>query len=233
MRAVLPHHRPGTLVLSASQWETIEALRAGEPVTDEALDTLYPADIRELSSRFWTPASVAVRAAQLCAPEGRARVLDVGAGVGKFCLVGALVTESIFVGVEHRRALVDVGREVIAAVGARNARLVHGTIEDIDFSYFDALYFYNPFEENLVAPSWQMDGAVPLSLERFQEDVTRIEAALEAAPPGMRVVTYQGFGGKMPPDYEIVEEDPEGAPHLRLWVKQEHGPHRIPQGTRR
>jgi len=232
MRAALPHHRPGSLVLSASAWKTIEALRAGEPVTDEAFDALYPADVRELSSRFWTPVSVAVRAAKLCALEGRARVLDVGAGVGKFCLAGALVTESIFVGIEHRRALVDVGREVIAAVGARGARLVHGTIEDIDFSYFDALYFYNPFEENLVAPTWQMDREVSLSLERFQEDVTRIEAALGSAPPGMRVVTYQGFGGRMPPDYEVVEEDVEGTAELQLWVKQEHGPHRIPSRRR-
>ncbi|MRG95676.1 class I SAM-dependent methyltransferase [Polyangium spumosum] len=232
MRAVLPHHRPGTLVLSASAWETIEALVAGEGVTDEAFDALYPDDVREHSSRFWTPVSVAARAAKLCAPEGRVRVLDVGAGVGKFCLVGALVTESIFVGVEHRQKLVDVGREVIAAVGARGARLVHGTFEDIDFSYFDALYFYNPFEENLVAPSFQMDREVALSLERFQEDVTRIEAALSAAPPGMRVVTYQGFGGKMPPDYEIVEEDVEGTALLQLWVKQEHRPHRIPPSRR-
>jgi hypothetical protein len=117
-------------------------------------------------------------------------------------------------------------------VGARGARLVHGTIEDVDFSYFDALYFYNPFEENLVAPTWQMDREVALSLERFQEDVTRIEAALESAPPGMRVVTYQGFGGSMPPDYELVEEDVEGTGQLQLWIKQEHGPHLIPPSRR-
>lgn len=213
-------------MLSESAWETIEALRTGEPVTEEALDALYPEDIRRLSSRFWTPVSVAVHAAKLCAPEGRARVLDVGAGVGKFCLVGALVTESIFVGIEHRKALVDVGREVLAAVGARNARLVHGTIEDIDFTYFDALYFYNPFEENLVSPSWHIDPSVSLSIERFQDDVARIEEALEAAPPGMRVVTYQGFGGTMPPRYDLVHEDAHGIRDLALWVKHKGRPSR-------
>jgi len=219
MRA-LTLHRKGGSPLDERALAVIEALCEGEVVSDEALDALYPKEVRAVSPRFFTPVATAVRAAKLCAPEGRTRVLDVGAGVGRFCLVGALVTEGIFVGIEHREWLVDVGREVLASAGARGARLVHGTLEDVDFAYFDAFYLYNPFEENLLHPSLHLDASVTLSIDRYLSDVERIEGALDVAPPGTRVVTYHGFGGTMPPGYARESLEPGEDPDLSLWVKQ-------------
>jgi len=119
----------------------LEDLRAGRPVKDPDLDRIYPDDIRALSSKFWTPVNVAREAARLLLPEGKGRVLDVGAGVGRFCLVGALTTEGEFIGVEHRLSLVEVGREVFAAAGATRAGLIHGTPEDVDFADYDGLFY--------------------------------------------------------------------------------------------
>ena len=43
----------------------------------------------------WTPVHVARRAAQFLVTGPETRVLDVGSGPGKFCLVGALATQGI------------------------------------------------------------------------------------------------------------------------------------------
>ncbi len=220
----LGHHRPTPLTPTEESLYMLDSLRAGHAVTDRAVDRLYPEEIRRLSSRFWTPVKVAQVAAQLCAPTPETRVLDMGAGVGRFCLIGAVVTGAEFVGVEFRRALVDIGREVLETAGVTRAKLLYGTIDDVDFAQFDAIYFFNPFEENLIERRWQMDHSVDLSKKRFADDVSRVEASLERARTGTRVVTYQGFGGTMPAAYELLEDDAAGVKFLRLWVKREKAP---------
>jgi predicted RNA methylase len=208
------------LELDADALAALADLRAGRPVSDKALDRLYPQAIRDLSSKFWTPVDIARRAVRLLAPEGRGRVLDMGAGVGRVCLIGALTTESAtFTGVEHRENLVEAGRKAIVAAGATRASMVHGTPADVSLADFDAVYFYAPFEENLLAPDWHIDESVRLNEARFREDVAFMEAAFRAAPIGIRIVTFQGFGGTMPSSYRLVGEDAHG--FLRAWVKGE------------
>jgi 2-polyprenyl-3-methyl-5-hydroxy-6-metoxy-1,4-benzoquinol methylase len=55
-------------------------------IEDEKFDLLYPAEIRKLSSVFWTPVAVAAAAAKLLVTTSGTRVLDIGCGPGKFCL---------------------------------------------------------------------------------------------------------------------------------------------------
>ena len=76
---------------------------------DLVFDQIYPPYIQAISRRFWTPVSVASRAAELFRHAGARRILDVGAGVGKFVLVAAAAApEVLFVGVEHREHLVEI-----------------------------------------------------------------------------------------------------------------------------
>ncbi len=72
--------------------------------SDDALfDAMYPEAIRLVSRRFWTPIAVAQRAAELLRGAGARRILDVGAGLGKFVLAAARAAPELdFVGVEQR-----------------------------------------------------------------------------------------------------------------------------------
>lgn len=125
-------------------------LRAGEPISDEEFDAVYSSEVRSLSLRHWTPVSVARRAAYLLTGLGGAtHILDVGAGPGKFCIVGALSTTAHFVGVEHRRRLVEVAQMAAVRFGADRAHVVHANLLDFDCRTFDGFYFYNPFREQL------------------------------------------------------------------------------------
>jgi len=196
-----------------------EDIRLGKDVDDASFDRIYPPWARRLSSRFWTPVEVARRAAALLAPDKPARVLDVGAGVGKLCAIGALVTGASFVGIEQRERLVELGRRSLSAMGITNARIEHGTLASVDFDAFDALYFFNPFEENLFTAPEQIDRSIQLSDDRFWEDVALSERVLSEAKIGTRVVTYHGFGGKIPASYRLMTAETFGGGYLRLWVK--------------
>ncbi len=197
----------------------VDAIRRGLPAADEDFDQLFAPAFQRVSRRFWTPVAVATAAARMLVTRRTTRVLDVGAGVGKLCLVGALSTAASFTGVERRGALVDVARGVAERLGLRGATFLHGEIEAIDWGAYDALYLFNPFEENLYQPTEQLDQSVPLSDERFERDIAVVEQALAAARIGTRVVTYHGFGGRIPSGYRLVEEATAGSDRLRLWVR--------------
>ena len=93
-------------------------LHVGKKVSDEEFDSVYGGRERAVSFRHWTPVAVACRAARLLTDMGATRILDVGAGVGKFCIVGALTTSADYCGVERRGNLVDIARAAAAQFGA-------------------------------------------------------------------------------------------------------------------
>ncbi len=199
-----------------------ETLRSGGDVDDADFDALYPADVRAAGAVYWTPVSVATRAAALLAVGGTTRILDVGAGIGKFCIIAAAVTGTEIVGLEHRARFVDIARAAAERAGVTRVRFEHGGLEDVDPEEYDAFYFFNPFEENNWTADEQLDQSVPLSRQRFVLDVNRAEHLLARARVGARVVTYHGFGGAMPEGYRHVGRERHPRSYLDSWVKAAH-----------
>jgi hypothetical protein len=197
----------------------MEELRLRLPVADDTFDRIFPPPIREMSRVFWTPVRVAQRALTLLELGSGMRLLDIGAGVGKFCFIGAAVTDATFVGLEHRQSLVDIARAAIEELSIPRVRIEMGGLETISYEGFDALYLYNPFEENLSDENERIDAEVSLSQERFCQDVRFVEGVLARAARGTRVVTYHGFGGSMPRTYRLRVSEQCGTGALRLWVK--------------
>jgi len=201
----------------------IDDLRAGRAVTDRTFDEIFPEPIRRVSARFWTPLVVARKAARLLAEAG-GPVLDVGAGVGKLCILGAITTDAAFHGIEHRAALVETATQAIAALGLSDRALVrHGSLSDVDWGAYRAFYFCNPFEENIFPDARKLDDAIVLSEERFREDTARVEEVLDAAPVGTRIVTFHGLGARVPATYRRHPEQTKGTAFLNLWVKEREG----------
>lgn len=195
------------------------ALQRGDALSDREFDRLYPHHVRELSRAFWTPVRVAQRAAELLEVSKGRRALDVGAGVGKFCIVAAAATGAEVVGLEHREELVRIARATAERVCAP-ARFVHGELATIDWAQFDAFYFYNPFFENVHRDN-HIDERVELSARRFEADLSAASDALTRARVGTRVVTYHGFGAPLPPTYRLVTNEAAGSDMLKLWVQTE------------
>jgi SAM-dependent methyltransferase len=198
-----------------------QALRA-RALADEEFDCLFPPELQLVSRRFWTPLPVAWRAAEVLRSLGAKRVLDVGCGPGKFCIVaGALAPGIKFVGVEHRSRFVATAREVAARLGVSNAEFAVGDATMAALDAFDAFYLFNPFAENTFEEGNCLDRDVDLSFNRYASDLRRMRVALSRARIGTVVVTYHGFGARPPRGYEQLRADPIGSSSLCVWQKRQ------------
>lgn len=182
---------------------------------DRKFDGLVPRNLRHLSSTHWTPVRAAVRVASLLCAGKDTRVLDVGAGIGKVCAIGALSGEGTWVGVEHYAPLVESAAVLARSLGvASRTRFLQADAFSIDWNDFDALYFYNPFELQLFHDSEEI--ASPA------EQVARVQERLAALPICTRVVTLHGFGGVMPSSFELLYHEviPGVGLDLAMWVQR-------------
>jgi hypothetical protein len=197
----------------------IEKIKAGLYVTDSEFDQLYPGHVRDLSQIHWTSIQAAKRAAALAVRAPNMKVLDVGAGVGKFCTIGALTTNGFFVGLEQRRLLVEIADNLAARYKIPNAGFVVGNLEAVDWRGFDSIYLYNPFSENLDVEI-RIDDTCELSADLYLKYVRYTQAQLDRLPSGVRVITYNGFGGEFPPAYECTHTEEINFMHLKVWDKR-------------
>lgn len=147
-------------------------------------------------------------------------MLDVGAGPGKFCMVAANeVRHSTFVGIELRPYLVRTAKRLAARHSIENVQFLVGDALDLDWSRFDAFYFYNPFAEHLHQPAFALDQTIEADPAKFVRYMIGVRQRLLVAKPGARVVTYHGFGARVPYGYELVEKCVAGSGQLELWIK--------------
>ncbi|MHB8872928.1 MAG: class I SAM-dependent methyltransferase [Myxococcaceae bacterium] len=196
-----------------------EAVAEFRPSNEAAFDEGLPPNLRELSETHWTPAAVVRLGARWLVEHGAKRVLDVGSGVGKFCTLASLETPLVCVGLEQRGYLVDAARERAARLGATRCQFVVGGLEQLGALPADALYFYNPFAENLAATSIGIDETVELSPKRYLGEVRQVQEHLRRAEVGQLVLTFHGFGGPVPASYQELRSQPAGSDFLQLFRK--------------
>lgn len=208
-------------MLSALKWQKARLEQARQVradlmdhsfVTDLRFDTaVYPPEIVELSAVNWTRVFIAVMAARMLSTADTTRVLDVGSGCGKFCIVAALTCPGQFTGIEIRGDLHEAALKAAEHMEAENAHFIHGDMADIDWSDYDAYYLYNPFYGQLVRASGGVE---------FLRQTQIVREKLKSRPRGTRVVTHHGFGGDMPAEYERSERHLVGAGILELWIRR-------------
>jgi hypothetical protein len=185
--------------------------------SDTAFDSLYPIHIQKLSAIHWTPLHVAVTAARFLALTKAARVLDIGAGVGKFCITGGVYTKGTFTGIEQRKNFVQAGNKVIKQMMLSNVALIHGNFTDLDLTQYTGIYFYNSFHENIVLED-SLDERVERSSELYTHYTNHLLDQLNNMPAGTRLATYWLSITEIPDCYRTVEQ--HYGNHLKLWIKE-------------
>lgn len=189
-----------------------------EHASDTQFDVLLPRAARRASSRYWTPVRVARRAAGIFEELGVSRVLDVGSGSGKLCVVAGLHAPRLeLVGVEQRPHLVAAARALALAVGTTNVTFVQGDATLLPSERFDGFYVFNSFAENGLPAADQLDQTVELSHVRRLDDVMRVQQWLATRTLGTILVTYHGLGGPIPASYEHVHMEAAGSGWLHAW----------------
>ena len=225
--SLLGHHfvarSESTAAEPVAAWSTARiaaALGAGTPPPDEAFDAHLPLALQAVSGKYWTPLVVAMRAAEWMEEAGIRSVVDIGSGAGKFCVAAALRGHARFTGLEHRPHLGAAARELARSFGVEDrVTFVDDALGEGPVPLGDAYYLYNPFGENRFWRGERLDDEVELSEQRFARDVAATEQLLEGAPLGSYVLTYNGFGGRLPLEYAEVRVDRTLPNMLRLWRK--------------
>jgi cyclopropane fatty-acyl-phospholipid synthase-like methyltransferase len=186
--------------------------------SDAAFDQLYSLRAQQLSSMHWTPIDVAAKAAaHLTAGPGK-HILDIGSGVGKFCITAAhYFPEHFFYGVEQRKALIDEAIIAQKATNTSNAEFIHGNFTTLDMDRFDHFYFYNSFSENIVHHK-PIDNLVQTSAKIYEEYLSRFYELLEDKPAGTRLATFHCPDDYVPPAYKRLKH--LAGDTLGLWLKQ-------------
>lgn len=185
--------------------------------SDLIFNSLYPKPIQEVAEKHWTPINVAKKAAAFLAASEGTKVLDIGSGCGKFCLVAANDHPlTNFYGVEQRQNLVDLSTELGKELQLENAFFICENICNIDFEKYDHFYFYNSFYEN-VPGTQKIDSSIKYSEELYNYYNRYLYRQLKKKPKGTRLVTYHSFGSEIPNGYEVVNTDYNE--FLKFWIK--------------
>lgn len=185
--------------------------------SDVELNKLYPEPIQKLSRRHWTPLLIAKESAQFLTANESVTILDIGSGVGKFCLTGGYFHPlSHFVGVEQREQLVQLATATQTMIGLDNVNFLNSNFTQLDFRDYDHFYFYNSFYENLAGTD-KIDENVDYSAELYNYYTRYLFKQLDMKPAGTRLVTYHSLEDEVPPSYHVVNSSKHET--LKFWIK--------------
>ncbi len=186
-------------------------------LSDDQLHYVYPESIKLLARRHWTPLRITQMVVQFLTPSKGARVLDIGSGVGKFCLAGAYYKPAAsFFGVEQRKDLTDHAEFARTMLGLKNAYFINTNFTQLDFKQYDHFYFYNSFYENLVDTE-KIDESISYSGELYNLYNRFLYKKLDEMRPGTRLATFHCLEDKIPASYYLVESKVDCL--LKFWLK--------------
>lgn len=198
-----------------------DTLREGKYPTDRAFDRFLPSDLRLVSDNYWTPLIVAARVSEWLDEFNIRTVMDIGSGAGKFCVVAALASHCHFTGLEQRARLIAASRMLARRFGVEDrVSFVEGVFGKTPPIVSEAYYLFNPFEENITHLYQHLDDDVELGNDRYLREIAATEAWLRAVPVGTYLVTYNGFGGRIPASYREIRVDSELPQELRMSRKE-------------
>jgi SAM-dependent methyltransferase len=185
--------------------------------SDPEFDALYPLSIQTLAKHHWTPLSVAMKAARFLAGDEKVKILDIGSGVGKFCLAAAQHTpNAAYYGVEQRQNLIYYAEAAKNKLHLQNVSFIHGNFTQLDFRKYDHFYFYNAFYENLAGTD-KIDDSIDYSTELYVYYNRYLYKQLQKKEKGNRLCTLCSLENEVPPDFQIIHSD-IGA-QLKFWMK--------------
>jgi SAM-dependent methyltransferase len=172
-------------------------------VSDEAFNLIYGQSMQEIADIHFTPLEITKIAAEYLADKPSKKVLDIGSGAGKFCMVGSVFTKGYFTGVELRPHLHAIAVELSNFYDLQNIDFLCSNITDIDFKNYEAFYIFNAFYENICIAG-RIDNDIDLNKARYDLYSMYVKTQLESMPIGTKLVTYFSYSKEIPDNYELL-----------------------------
>jgi hypothetical protein len=193
-------------------------LSTGNYSDDELYDSQLSPRIKKLSPIHWSPLEVIKSAAAFLSDKPGSKIIDIGSGIGKFCIAAAQqYPDCDFYGIEQRRDLHE-----IALLSRKNSpcelniHFMHGNFTELDFSGYDGLYFFNSFAENLYRFG-RIDNSIQYSAGLYNYYANYFYKILDNKTSGTRLVTYHGSDSELPKSYQLIQASFNN--HLKMYIK--------------
>jgi hypothetical protein len=150
-------------------------------------------------------------------PYGGVKILDIGSGVGKFCLAaGYYKPHASFFGVEQRKDLVSHAEFAKKVLKLQNVHFLHKNLTELDFKQFDHFYFFNSFYENLMDTD-KIDENITCTPQLYRYYNRKLYEKLDEMRPGTRLATYHSLEDHIPTGYQLIESAVDNL--LKFWIK--------------
>ena len=185
--------------------------------TKVVFDSLLPKRFQEISKVHWTPKKIIEVAVKWFEDCKSAHVLDIGSGVGKFCVIGAQKSGIKFTGIELRKTLFKQAVKIKQELSLTNVEFINENILNVDFNNYDGFYYFNPFLEQIEEMD-RIDHKTSYSTSNFSAYENHVLEQLNKAKKRTAVITYCSPNLKLSNDFTMKEMMFEGM--LELWVKE-------------
>ncbi|ATP55605.1 methyltransferase [Pedobacter ginsengisoli] len=187
---------------------------------DEHYDSQLSPRMRRLSQLHWSPLEVIRAAAGFLCDKPGSKVIDIGSGIGKFCITAAQhYPDCDFYGIEQRKDLHGIAllsRQNSSVVS--NTHFIHGDFTELDYNNYDGIYFFNSFAENLCTFG-RIDNSVQYSPSLYNYYANYFYKILENKENGTRLVTYHGNDGDLPSSYQLIDSSFNN--YLKMYIKSD------------
>ena len=183
---------------------------------DSSFDKIFQKEYSNISKIHWTPIEIAKISTNWLAKTANTKILDIGSGVGKFCIVGSMISNAHFYGIEKRNDLVNESNRLKNKLSLDKINIINENIVNIDSSEFDSFYYFNPFCEQ-VAQYDLIDDKIKTSDAKYDIYEKYVFNQLEKAIVGSRLVTYYSSNFYPPSSFKIKDMMFDG--ELVFWEK--------------
>ena len=193
-----------------------------DKLSNDALEVLKNTKIVYLAmevrtGKTLTSLAIAEKAAKFLAAEKNVNILDIGSGVGKFCLAAAhYMPTAHYTGVEQREELVEYADNAKRKLGLNEVRFIHGNFTEIDFNNYDHFYFYNSFYENFAFTN-KIDNNINFSGKLYHQYARFMLKQLDLKPAGTRLATFHSLEDEIPEGFFVIGSDLGN--DLKFWEK--------------
>lgn len=185
--------------------------------SDTKVMRLFPADLADQSHMHWTPWAVAKQASDFLSAGSGKKILDIGSGCGKFCLLaGYYHPYNEWYGIENRPGLVEAAKAALDKTGMTNVHFILGDFLELDAQTYDHFYCFNAFQENL-DPQFGIDNSMERSADIYAANTRRLYRLLQSKPSGTRYASFHSSETEIPEDYHVVAASADQL--LKCWVK--------------
>ncbi len=188
-----------------------------QTVDDRYFNALTSVEFINHDKIHWSNFSVIEESISFLKKNNVKTILDIGSGIGKFCILGTMLSNIQFSGVEIRKNLHDEAQRIKQQNNLSGIHFINDDIKNIDFSPFDAFYYYNPFCEH-IATKDIIDNQIDLTEEKYYQYENFILQEMEKMIVGTIVILHNAKAFILSKNYRLIDVLENG--ELTFWVKE-------------